>query len=566
MPTTPVLTYPEILDTIRLFLVPGRTESHAFLVWFLQHYYRFDETEAQDTVCDGPDDKGVDGIYVDENLETIDVFQCKLVKNPDKTLGDTQIKEFVGTLSQFSDPEVIADIAASTGNTELANLLTSSNVAKKIDDGFTIRGVFVTNIEHDQNAMNYLQGIDNIRLFDKQELETSYIPVGPSEPIGTPVDFDVFGFDCAQYQIEDVKVVIAPLKASELVRLDGIASNELFAWNVRGSLGRTKVNKEIGKSIDNPNEHKNFVLFHNGLNILCEWLEKENDKITISGYSVVNGCQSLTSLYDHRSKITDDLRILNKLIQLPPEHELAEQITHHSNNQNPINARDLQSNSTIQRRLQNEFKSKYSGQIFYRIKRGEPEEALQTIDNDEAGRLLLAFDLKQPWTCHQSYKLFDELHANIFARPEVNADRIIAIADIHSCVMNSLTDIEFRLLGTYRLTQYFLLYLIRQALDLDEDGKKFCADPYHFTREADGRSRLRNCAKHILRDIIIDLNAEVKEREEASNPLDYKRELKSPSPVRELTRNIIPQYQKAVKRGRASSFGKEWLESAEASG
>ena len=71
-------------------------------MWFLKNYYRLDEINAVDAVCDGMDDKGIDGIYVDHNLETVDVFQCKLVQNATKTLGDTQLKEFVGTLSQFA--------------------------------------------------------------------------------------------------------------------------------------------------------------------------------------------------------------------------------------------------------------------------------------------------------------------------------------------------------------------------------------------------------------------------------------------------------------------------------
>ena len=256
MSPSPDLAYPAILDTIKPCLIPRRTESHAFLVWFLQHYYRLDETEAQDTVCDGPDDKGIDGVYVDENLETVDLFQCRLVQNPTRTLGDTQLKEFVGTLTQFSDPQKIDAIATTTGNTELANLLVSFNVLKKVKDGFTVRGIFITNIQRDQNAIAYLQGRDNLSLFDKQELESSYIPVGPTAPVGTPMSFDVFGYDCAQDQIADVKVIFAPLKGSEVIRLDGIASSELFAWNVRGSLGKTKVNKDIGRSLDDPGSIK----------------------------------------------------------------------------------------------------------------------------------------------------------------------------------------------------------------------------------------------------------------------------------------------------------------------
>ena len=402
MPKEPDLTYPAILDTIKDSLVPGRTESHSFLVWFLQHYYRLEDFEAQDAVCDGPDDKGIDGVYVDENLEAIDIFQCKLIQNADRTLGDAQLKEFVGTLSQITVPEDVEAIANSTSNAELANLLNSSQVATRIQEGYRVRGVFVTNIERDQNAVNYLQSRDELSLFDKSRLEDSYISVGPAAPVGTPVTFDVFGFNCVEYKVGEARVMFAPLKGSELITLDGIATSELFAWNVRGSLGKTKVNKDIGESVSDPDEHKNFLLSHNGLTVLCEKLDWRKDRIEVSGYSVVNGCQSLTSLYEHRAKITDDLRIVVRLIELPPEHELAEKITHHSNNQNPINARDLQSNSTTQRRLQNEFIAQFGAEIFYRIKRGEAEQAPQIIENDEAGRLLLAFDLKTPWACHQS--------------------------------------------------------------------------------------------------------------------------------------------------------------------
>ncbi len=556
------LDYPNIIENFRHFLVPGRTEAHAFLIWFLHNYFRLDEIEAIDAVCDGFDDKGIDGLYVDENLETIDVFQSKIVKNPDKTLGDSKLKEFIGTLTQFDDPDKVKEIAATTSNAELANLIVQQNIAKKITDGFEVKGIFVINIERDQNAIDYLDKCEEkIALFDKPSLESSYIPVGPSAPIGTPANFDIFGYDCAEYTMENARVVLAPLKGNELVSLDGISTGELFAWNVRGTLGRTKVNKDIGRSIEDQNEHKNFLLFHNGLTILCQSLEVEDDKIGISDYSVVNGCQSLTSLFDHRNKITDDLRILTRLIELPPEHELAEKITHHSNNQNPINARDLQSNSAIQRRLQNEFDQNYTGEIFYRIKRGEQEDQKQIIDNDIAGRLLLAFDLKQPWTCHQSYKLFDELHAEIFARPEVNAHRIVAITDVQASILESMESISNRLFASYSLTKYFFLYLVREALESDGTGKEFCATPERFIGEEKGRERLRYCILKVSNDLIIDLNAELKERDESDNPIDYKRELKSPNPVYSLTRNILPHYQKAVARERATSFGAEWHQS-----
>jgi hypothetical protein len=553
------LTYPALLGLIKP--AAGRTESHAFLLWFLQHFFRLDELDSQDTVCDGIDDKGVDGIYVDKNLEVVFVFQSKLVQNGDRTLGDTKLKEFDGTLSQFRDPARVLDIAATTANTELARLLVSANVAQLVEDGYEIRGVFVTNIAQDANAQAYMRGRDDLLVFDQTALLAEYVPVERVQPVGAPVTFDVFGYDCAEYAVGEAKVVVAPLKGNDLVRMDGVANNALFAWNVRGSLGRTKVNRDIERSVNSPSEHKNFLLYHNGLTVLCKQVERTPDSITVSGYSVVNGCQSLTSLYERRRSITDDLRVLTRLIELAPDNELAEKITHHSNNQNPINARDLQSNSTIQRRLQNEFASQYPDEVFYRIKRGEPSTAADVIDNDEAGRLLLAFDLKQPWTCHQSYKILDELHSDIFARPEVNARRIVAVADLQSSVLEGLGRLDNRLLASYRLTQYFLLYLLRTALEADQEGARFCADPTAFLLEVNGRERLRTCSQRIIEDLVIDLNAELLDREQAKNPFDYKRELKSPNAVRELQKSITPQYLKAVARSRATSFGEEWRNS-----
>jgi len=69
------------------------------------------------------------------------------------------------------------------------------------------------------------------------------------------------------------------------------------------------------------------------------------------------------------------------------------------NSQQRTTARDLQSNNPIQTRLQQEINS---GKLRYRIKRGErPEwEAEKVIENELAARILLAFDVKQPWSCH----------------------------------------------------------------------------------------------------------------------------------------------------------------------
>src|SRR5207249_352561 len=146
------------------------------------------------------------------------------------------------------------------------------------------------------------------------------------------IGFDISTVQTLDYPIgTDLRMVIAPVAAQELVTMQGISSGELFAWNVRQWLKKTKVNRDIEQSIRQQDEHKYFPAFHNGLTVLCKSLTLTKDKITVAGYAVVNGCQSLTGLYENKKQITSDLRILTKFIRISPDTPLALKITDHTN-------------------------------------------------------------------------------------------------------------------------------------------------------------------------------------------------------------------------------------------
>jgi hypothetical protein len=303
--------------------------------------------------------------------------------------------------------------------------------------------VYLTNRTKGDEAEDYLKHNPNIKVWDAAELEANYVPLNKPAPIAKSISFDISSVPSMVYPIaSDLEMVIAPLLASELIEMAGIVSGELFAPNVRYWLGKnTGVNKGIEKTIMKSNEHKYFPAFHNGLIILCGNLKVTKQKITISNYAVVNGCQSLKGLYDSANHLTDDLRILTKFIKVSPDSDLAKKITYRTNNQNGIKARDLQSNSNIQNRLQSEIRDTYKNEFFYRISRGERPDIDQSkvIENTLAGQLLLAFDLRHPETTHLvDGKIFDDLHKDIFGRPEVNADRIIAIYDLDRAAVEHL--------------------------------------------------------------------------------------------------------------------------------
>jgi hypothetical protein len=72
------LDYPRVLELLPAYQRKGLSESAAFLNWFLENIYRLDDTTAQDSICDAPNDKGIDGIYVDHAEQEVLFFQSKL--------------------------------------------------------------------------------------------------------------------------------------------------------------------------------------------------------------------------------------------------------------------------------------------------------------------------------------------------------------------------------------------------------------------------------------------------------------------------------------------------------
>jgi hypothetical protein len=138
------------------------------------------------------------------------------------------------------------------------------------------------------------------------------------------------------------------------------------------------------------------------------------------------------------------------------------------------------------------------------------------VTNEDAARVLLAFDLEQPWTCHQSYRLFDDLHSEIFGRPVVTAGRIVGLIAVRDAVVASLEKLNNQLAAYYSVTPYFVMYLVKQALQLDPLGKEFCQDPGRFVRER-GFDAVVTAVRQIADDLIVDLNAELAEREEAGS-------------------------------------------------
>ncbi|WFU08343.1 AIPR family protein [Rhizobium sp. CB3090] len=544
------LVYAELKKMLSRYAGKGRSESASFLNWFLENIYRLSDVDADDAICDEVNDKGIDGIYVDNTAQEIHFFQSKISQRDGRTIGDRDLKNFVGSIDQFRTPESIDLILNGNANQDLKKLINRTNLKQLLIDGYKLVGIFVANQDPDDNCREYIAHRDDIVIYDRDKIALEYIDFDADEGVRGQFEFDVSYAGCLQVEADDgMKIFMFPAKALELIKLKGIADTTLFKQNVRLTLGNTAVNKSIAKSISERSEHRNFPLYHNGITILCSSGELIGDALRVQDYVVVNGAQSISTFYKNSSSLSDDLRVFVKVIALRND-ELARKITINSNNQNSIKARDLRSNHIIMLRLKAEFE-KDQPEYSFEIKRGEetPEKKI-SITNEDAGRLLMAFDLNEPHSCHQVYKVFDEKYADIFGRPEVTASRVVFLHELFELIGKQIGDLKNEQMGGYALTKFFILNVLRHIMEMSPASKEIITSRSGLD-SAENRDRLLKQAPAVIGDIVVDFNYEI---QEDGDTLDYKADLKSPERTRSWRNKLLSSYEKELKKGKAAKF------------
>lgn len=524
--------------------------SAQFLRWFLENIFRLDRQDADDACVDAKQDKGIDGLYVNDVTETVHLFQVKTRQKENATLGDTELKEFYGSLNQFRTKESIEAILASDANEYLKSTMRRNKIIEKVESGYRIEGIFCTNINRNTDAIDYLKNCpDDILLYDADKIASEFVEFSANEGIKGEFIFNVSDTEVIKYQTSDstsARIFLA--EALQLTHLEGIQDGKLFEKNVRLSLGNTKINKSLIASIKSKEEHKNFPLYHNGITVVCEEFTEENgDILAIKNYVVVNGAQSLSSLYATKSKITSDLRILVRAIAVKGDSELSDKITTNSNNQNAIKPRDMRSNHGIQQRLKAEVENIGAG-VAYEVKRGEKLDG-KILENEDAGLILLAMDLGEPWSCHQKYKVMDDSHSKIFGRPDVTGWKIVGLHELFLTLDEALNEFDDQAFGQYTLTRYFLSHAVSEII---RDSKRGSL-AFRSLRQIIEQGQLAELCQvfsDIAKTTVNDLNAEVAELAEAES-FDYKSDLKSPNWGKSMTAKLKASYRKDVTRKKA---------------
>jgi hypothetical protein len=532
----------------------GRSDSSAFIIWFLENFFRIDKDDAIGCVCDQKNDKGIDGVFVDDEEEIVYLIQSKFSPNDFQEQGDNDLRNFVGAKEWFKNEETLQHLLESTASRELKALVNGMSLIQKTH--YKVILVFITNKKFNTHANEFINVTNDYEFWDCDSLLEKYTYFADNEVVFPNKDLYLTNKSLIEYDLPNqVKAKVYSIPAKELVKLEGIQDRTLFYKNVRYGVGKTRVNKSIKSSITNQSEHHNFFLYHNGITIICETLETDEnkDKITIGNYAVINGCQSMLTLYENKTHLTKNLSILTKIIELDPNSSLVKDITYYANNQNSISIKDLRSNDSVQKSLQKEFEDLFDNKVLYNRKRGEDVSSFNTvIDKDFAAQLISAFYQNKPHNTHLKQKLFGDDYNSIFSR-NITADKIYLAYLVYSIIKDNTSLLDNEKIRNYGLAIFFFTNIIKVIFEEDELGVEILKDPKSYVTT--NYDRLRESIEKLWNIITPDINFDIEEYTTQNEGfLDYKNVFKNSVFVKTMSGKIKSDYVRLTRRNINDSF------------
>lgn len=485
------------------------------LLWFLRNVVGLDDLDAYEFICDGDDDNGVDALYLepasgDDDHETLVIYQSKYTEGP-TNIGPNSMTALISAAAHFTTVESLESLLASRIEDKLRQLIQRFDLVRKLragahnDGKLRIRIALITSGVQNAAAKrlvastNASQRPGYITVHDLTRL-------GPlAQAVATPTitTADIVA-PCAPDErlvIGDAphRVVVATVRATDIVQWAGIDTRTLFELNVRREVRRNRVRDQLDGAIRRHHEHKDFLAYHNGMTVVCDSLSIDETKLIARKPSVVNGAQSTIAFAraDADGELTDDLRVFVKFIEVAGRPQLTKEISWRSNTQTAVNARNLVALGGPQARLVSEFAADFPT-ITYETR---PDATLSAsagtvIKNDDAAQLLCAVYNAQPWLAVKRLALFEgENHAMIF-NESVTAAHVVLVDAIKRAVEREKTRVPEPYRKSWQLTRMVLVYMVGQVLRADDDLRTVLDAPGPAVRDLVGLvARLKEPAR-----------------------------------------------------------------------
>jgi hypothetical protein len=323
------------------------------------------------TFTDGANDQSID--FAVHALQNYSIYQCKcpevatlesLGRVP--TFDASSVNELIEAVSFMTDPCGQYKVKAAVRDVRSAYQqdLMADPESTRLDATLAVLGDLTPQAKARLDAERvtwYERGV-NLNLVTWRDIYDRVHAM--SDGFYDDVTFDLHVRDMDADVLKQVNWVFALCYAKDLVAAMEEYGPRLFDLNVRQEIPNSAVNKEIAKTVQHSRGRKVFHHLNNGLLITANsFAKKPPDRIRVSGGQVVNGCQTVSSLYQayralpprEQALFGEETRIQVKVIQ-NVDPDLLEQVVIATNNQNPMKARNLHSNSPEQKSIQRGFR------------------------------------------------------------------------------------------------------------------------------------------------------------------------------------------------------------------
>ncbi len=327
---------------------------------------------------DGAGDLSLDGVYKDEDAETVVLIQSRFHEKA-TTIGDDELNGFLSCLKKVLDPEIV--VASKN------ELITDAHriIKEAVEKEWALRFVFVSsgylsdagNLFRERFAsstevLDSVQIKKNFDVYDIDGLQNLYESHLSPARLNTDVTLSVPIEDRVISSVGGFRVLVGCIPAAELVAAFDQHQYALFKLNPRGPLQAT-VNKHILATLEDTNKKRLFFHLNNGVTAVCDTLaEGEGESVAIRGFQIVNGCQTTVTLKKAAAIVEGDREIKVLLRVIEGLAGVKDEIATATNTQSRLSAQDFKSNDSLQQDLKNQFDA-MPEPIFYEPKRGDWE-------------------------------------------------------------------------------------------------------------------------------------------------------------------------------------------------
>lgn len=426
-------------------------DGQRFVAWYLRNIHNLDTFEAKACITDGPGDKQIDAVYVDDQTQTVYILQGKFYQG---TIDAEPFREVIASWVQIKDLSKLQESA----NDKLKQKI--NEISQALEDDYEVCFELITTANLTDAAKADLDAFQkelsesetlsaNLMLIDDETIQARYDEALNKNRPYINYEFNLEPGKFMDMSIDATRAVIAAIPLRECIKIPGIKDGTLFRKNVRQSLGLSnKVNKGIARTLrNNPEE---FFFLHNGVTAICSSINIDGNTMAVKELNVVNGCQSLNTIYSCSESVrkASDAYIMFRFYEIS-DPERADNISTCTNSQSAVKARDLRSNDKYVLTMKKAYEQFYTDGYFI-TKRGEEADPAKyntahVVDLTSLGKQLIAWHSQRPTISYSESRIFDKYFEQLFHR-QYSPEKIQALSELYKEVYknwDSTNPLEF---------------------------------------------------------------------------------------------------------------------------